>query len=205
MQSSVLISSFEPFGGEEINPSQEVTRALSSRYHTVELPVSHQQASERLIAKIDELSPTAVIMLGEAGGSEHITPERVAINADDFRIPDHAGYQPKGDFIITDGPAAYFSTLPIYEITDELTAAEIPAKISNSAGTYVCNHLFYKIRHYLEAYQPCISAGFIHLPYLPVQIANKPNGTSSLSLQEMILGIELAINVCDRKEQITFT
>lgn len=185
---NVLISSFEPFGGEEINPSQEVTKALKQEYETITLPVTRHLAPELLLERAEDLNSEIIIMLGEAGGSPEIKLERVAINIDDFPIPDHQENQPREEPIIADAPAAYFSTLPLAAIKDTLNSNDIPCSISNSAGTYLCNHLFYTLRHHLDYTSTQI--GFIHLPYLPDQAKNKPTNTSSMDLDTMIRAVK---------------
>ena len=192
---NVLISSFEPFGGEEVNPSQEVTSFLSDRYHTINLPVCRERAPTLLWEKVLELQPNVLLMLGEAGKSAEIALERVAINVDDFSIPDHSSSQPRGELIINDAPVAYFSTLSLYEIRNSLSLEEIPVRISNSAGTYVCNHLFYSVMRLIETHHLTMKAGFIHLPYLPIQTLPK-EGVPSMPLEKMLRGVELIIESC---------
>ena len=195
MKKRVLISSFEPFGGELINPSQEVTNALAGEFDTITLPVSRHVAPEALIAEVRKTRPDTLIMLGECGGSAEILLERVAINLDDFPIPDHAHNQPKEEDIFPDGPKAYFSTLPLNAIKCALTQKRIPCRISNSAGTYLCNHLFYCLRHYLE--NSPTKAGFIHLPYLPAQAKPKPKGTPAMELDNMLHSVRTMIKTCE--------
>jgi len=190
----ILITAFEPFGGESINPSLEVIKTLPASIpgallHTLELPVSRYAATDLLLSVVAELQPQVVILLGEAGGNTEITPERVAINVEDYPIPDHAGHQPLDEPIIENGPAAYFSTLPIQEIVTNLRALGLPAQISNSAGTYLCNRTFYSLMHFLETTGASTSAGFVHVPYLPEQTVNKPPHTPSLPLADLSSGI----------------
>ena len=139
--------------------------------------------------------PDIVIMLGEAGGRYRVNPERIAINIDDFRIPDNAGNQPKDEPIIDGGPAAYFSTLPIRGITDRIVKAHIPAAISNSAGSYLCNRLFFSVMHAINVEGWATRAGFIHLPYLHDQAMNKYPDVPSLSRESIIEAVRLAIEV----------
>ena len=125
-----------------------------------------------------------------------MTPERVAINIDDYAIPDNAGNQPKGEPIVTGGPVGYFSTLPIEPIVGQLKQADIPAEISNSAGTYLCNHLFYSVMHELAINEQAISAGFMHLPYLHEQAVEPRLDRPSLSRLTLIEVVRLALDVC---------
>lgn len=197
----VLLTAFESFAGEGINPSLEAARQIEkidfpdALVAVAELPVDRYRAVEMAIELIRASRPDIVIMLGQAGGRYRINPERVAINVDDFRIPDNVGNQPKDEPVIEGGPVGYFSTLPIRAITDRINRAHIPAAISNSAGAYLCNRLFYSVMHLisLEAL-PC-KAGFIHLPYLHDQVINKYPDFPSLSRQSLIEAVRLAIEV----------
>jgi len=195
----VLVTAFEPFAGETINPSFEAMLRIANLefagalVQTVGLPVERfkaiESASERLLAS----RPDVVIMLGEAGGRYRVTPERVAINIDDFRIPDNAGNQPAGEPIVEGGPVGYFSSLPIRPIADRLNKANIPAAISNTAGTYLCNRLFYSLMHLISSEGLPTIAGFIHLPYLHEQVIDKPRDFPSLSRETIVEAVRLAI------------
>lgn len=160
-----------------------------------ELPVDRFRAIEAALEQVNELRPDVVIMLGEAGRRFRITPERVAINIDDFRIPDNAGNQPKGEPIIEGGPVGYFSTLPIRAITDRLLKDRIPAAISNSAGVYLCNRLFYSVMHFINEQMLPIKAGFIHVPFMHEQALSLYPDVASLSRETIVEGIRLAIEV----------
>ena len=139
--------------------------------------------------------PDIIIMLGEAGGRFRITPERIAINVDDFRIPDNAGNQPKDEPIVENGPAAYFSTLPIRGIVERIVSAGIPAAISNTAGTYLCNRLFYSVMHAINTEGLPAIAGFIHLPYFHEQAMNKNPDVPSLSRESIVEAVRLALEI----------
>lgn len=191
----LLLTGFEPFDGDTINPSLEVIRALTGRASVAELPVDRGKAIEIVLAAIEAHNPDVVIMLGLWTGRSHICLERVAINADDFRIPDNAGNQPKGEAIIEDGPVGYFSTLPIYSIRDRLADAHIPAIISNTAGTYLCNRVFYSVMRHIALGKAAIIAGFIHLPCLHAQVVARNIDQPSLSLDTMVRSVELAAEV----------
>ena len=197
----LLLTAFEPFGGENTNPSLEAARQIKqmsfdgASVRVEELPVDRNRATAAALEALRGFGPEVVIMLGEAGGRFRITPERVAVNVDDFRIPDNAGNQPSDEPIVEGGPVAYFSTLPIRAITERLISARIPAAISNTAGTYLCNRLFYSVMHAIATEGVAAKAGFIHLPYLHEQTIPKQVDQPSLSLESMVEGVRLAIEV----------
>jgi pyroglutamyl-peptidase len=194
---NVLLTGFEPFGGESINPSGEIARQLHGTViggHRVVgalLPCVFGAAITELKKQIRVTKPVLVICVGQAGGRPEITPERVAINVDDARIPDNAGRQPVDRPIVRGGPAAYWSTLPIKAIVAELQRRKVPAAVSQTAGTFVCNHVFYGLMHELRR-QKKVRGGFIHVPFLPAQA--KP-GQASLSLEVMTAAISAAVAV----------
>ncbi|KEI73099.1 pyroglutamyl-peptidase I [Endozoicomonas elysicola] len=191
---TVLISGFEPFGGMPLNPALEAIRVLTGTelpdlgvIKTVTVPVVHRTSIATVISAIDDNEPDAVIMVGLAPGRIGIMPERIAINMDDFRLVDNEGNQIIDQPVVDGGPAAYFSTLPVKAMVQEMRRAGIPAAVSNSAGTFVCNHLFYGVMHELR--DSHIRAGFIHVPLLPGQAikADEP----SMSLERIIKGISI--------------
>ena len=198
MNKIVLLTGFEPFGGESLNPSWEAARRLDgvelagARVHARQLPCEFGAALAALRRELDALRPTlaVAVAVGQAGGRAELSLERVAINIDDARIPDNAGRQPIDRPIVAGGPAAYFSTLPIKAQTAALRRAGIPAAVSQSAGTFVCNHVFYGLMHALAG-GPA-RGGFIHIPYLPEQAAAHP-GAPSMSLDTIIAGLTLAL------------
>ncbi|MNH18938.1 Pyrrolidone-carboxylate peptidase [compost metagenome] len=195
----VLITGFEPFGGERLNPSWEVVKQLNdmelvgTRIVARQLPCVFGAALEALNAAIDEVQPVMVLAIGQAGGRTDITIERVAINVDDARIPDNQGQQPVDEPIVAGGPAAYFSTLPIKAMASSMREAGIPASVSQTAGTYVCNHVMYGLLHRLSG-QGEIKGGFIHIPYLPEQAAAHP-GAPSMASQTVLFALELAVSI----------
>ena len=200
----ILLSGFEPFAGEALNSSMALVEALVTRdingieLHTLVLPVVRECADEQLLAAIDALTPSHVLMFGEAGGGAQITPERVAINIDDYQIADNAGHQPRGEPVIVDGPVGYFSTLPIDAMVDTMIRAGLPAQVSNCAGTYLCNRIFYRAMHHIARYQPQIRAGFVHLPWLHEQTHDKPADTPGISVQVLISAAERMIEAIIR-------
>ncbi|CAI0859679.1 MAG: pyroglutamyl-peptidase I [Serratia proteamaculans] len=195
----VLITGFEPFGGERVNPSWEVVKQLNdmelagARIIARQLPCVFGTALEALNTAIDEVQPVMVLAIGQAGGRTDITLERVAINVDDARIPDNQGKQPIDEPIVESGPAAYFSTLPIKAMVGSMREAGIPASVSQTAGTYVCNHVMYGLLHRLSD-QQAIKGGFIHIPYLPEQAAAHP-GAPSMAATTVLFALELAISI----------
>ncbi|TDB47393.1 pyroglutamyl-peptidase I [Photorhabdus luminescens] len=195
---TVLITAFEPFDGEAINPSWESVRQLQNQQlsgahiETRQLPCVFNTSLTNLYTAIDEIQPELVIAVGQAGGRSDITVERIAININDARIPDNQGNQPIDTPIVTTGPAAYFATLPIKAIVSGLQAAGIPASISQSAGTYVCNHVMYGLLHHLALTYPNVRGGFIHIPYLPEQAVKHP-GTPSMALETITTALKIAI------------
>ena len=176
----VLITGFDPFGGESINPAWEAVKAMKDNIDGIEviklqIPTVFKKSAEKLFAGIEEHKPDAVICIGQAGGRYDISVERVAINMDDGRITDNEGYQPIDTPVYEDGENAYFATLPIKGIVEEIKLAKIPASVSNTAGTYVCNHIMYSLLYYISKNNLNIKGGFIHVPYITEQVVDKKN------------------------------
>ncbi|WP_425261357.1 pyroglutamyl-peptidase I [Rubrivivax sp. RP6-9] len=196
----LLLTGFEPFGGETVNPSWQVAQALhGTQLHGVpvvalQLPCVFGQALAVLQGALQRLRPQAVLALGQAGGRCDLSLERVAINVDDARIADNAGAQPVDEPVVPGGLAAYFATLPIKAMVAALREAGFPASVSQTAGTFVCNHVFYGLMHALHG-QPGVRrarGGFMHLPLLPEQAARHP-GQPSLPLATLVAGTQLAL------------
>ncbi|EDP60606.1 pyroglutamyl-peptidase I [Vibrio sp. AND4] len=189
----VLIAGFEPFGGESINPALEAVKRLDGRkldggeVVICQVPVVRYESIDKVVRAIERYQPDIVITVGQGAGRAAITPERVAINVDDFRIPDNAGNQPIDEPVIPDAPDAYFTTLPIKAITRALQKVSIPCHVSNTAGTFVCNHLFYGIGHYLR--YRTIRHGFVHIPLLPEQ--NVLGIQPTMSLDVIVEGLAI--------------
>ncbi len=196
----LLLTGFEPFGGESINPAVEAVHRLQGRvigsYEVIglELPTVFGQSMERLLSGIEETEPEVVIALGQAGGRRGISFERIAVNLSDAAIDDNAGNRPVDVPVVPEGPAAYWTTLPVRRMADRLQVEGIPASLSLSAGTFVCNHLFYGLMHHLAVSGKPIRGGFIHIPYLPEQAERHP-GAPSMALEQLVAGLELAIRV----------
>lgn len=190
----ILLTGFEPFHNSVLNPSQEIIKRISHHSLVAKevLPVTFGEASLKLISLIDQHKPSVVIALGQAEGRREITPERIAINLDDARIPDNAGNSPKESPIVENGPDAYFTTLPIKSLVEKLNENGIPASISLSAGTFVCNHIFYAMQHHCAG--KAIKSGFIHLPLMREQAGEFP-GLPTMQIEEMIRGIELVLDL----------
>ena len=200
----ILVTGFEPFGGETINPSWEVVKQLEGmiiddcRVVTRQLPCVFGESLTVLNAAIDELNPAVVIAVGQAGGRVDITVERVGINVDDARIPDNRGQQPIDVAIVPGGPAAWFSSLPIKAMVAAMREKGIPASVSQTAGTFVCNHVMYGLLHKIGENAE-IKGGFIHIPYLPEQAAAHA-GAPSMAAQTVKDALEIAITVALRQD-----
>lgn len=208
MTKTVLLTGFEPFNGATVNPAWEAVRALEGwegatgdqrfRVEVRQLPCVFGKAIDDLVAAVEQLRPDVVIAVGQAGGRSAISVERVAINVDDAAILDNGGQQPVDEAIAPDGPAAYFSTLPIKAIVRALRERGIVAGVSQTAGTFVCNHVFYGLMHHAACQrrrrQP-MKAGFIHVPFLPEQAAARPDLPPSMALADIVAGIRLAVEV----------
>lgn len=195
----VLITGFDPFGGEPVNPALEAVMRLPGRIGGHEivaraLPTAFHRSLGVLSGAVREVRPDVLIAVGQAGGRSEISIERVAINVDDAPMLDNDGQSPTDQPIAPDGPAAYFSTLPIKAMVQALTTAGIPAEVSNTAGTFVCNHVLYGALHLAARERPAMRAGFIHIPFLPEQIARHP-GQPSMALETVVAGLTLAIDV----------
>ena len=191
----LLITGFEPFGGEEINPSWEAVRRLPSEvggYSLTKLcvPVVFGAGANAVIRAADEMMPDVILCIGQAGGRDAVTPEMVGINLRHGSIPDNSGYQPIDEKIREDGENAYFTTLPVRRIVEAIKAAEIPSRVSYSAGAYVCNDVLYTL---LDRYQSSPTrVGFIHIPY-----SDEQNKTPSMRMADMIKALTIAIETLD--------
>ncbi|MGE7602460.1 pyroglutamyl-peptidase I [Peribacillus sp. NPDC097675] len=196
MKQKVLLTGFDPFGGERVNPSWEAVKQLHGEVIddvtlvAEQVPTVFGKSVEVLEQLIQEHNPDIVICVGQAGGRLHITPERVAINVDDARIPDNQGNQPIDEAIVDKGPVAYWSQLPIKRMVENMKESNIPASVSHTAGTFVCNHIFYGLMNYISRTESNIRGGFIHIPFIPEQTIHKE--APSLSLETIVKGIKIA-------------
>lgn len=192
---TVLLTGFEPFAGDATNPSGEAVRAVAAGWSGPEelivevLPVTFDRADAQLRALIDRHRPDVVIATGLAGGRTQVTPERVAINLADARIPDNDGAQPVDRPIVEGAPAAYFATVPVKAMAAAMGEAGIPAAVSYSAGTFVCNHVMFAALH-ATASTPGARAGFVHVPYAS---EDAPGGAPSLPLDDIVRALESAV------------
>ena len=193
----LLLTAFDPFGGETVNPAQQAVEAVADRVGEVEIvklvvPTVFGRSIDVVAEAIEKHSPDAVLCIGQAGGRPDLTPERIAINMDDARIPDNEGNRPVDEPIRKDGQAAYFSTLPVKAMVEAIRAAGIPASLSNTAGTFVCNHLMYGVLYTLEKKYPGVRGGFMHVPFLPSQV-QVGRQYPSMSRESIVRGIEAAV------------
>ncbi len=195
----ILVTGFDPFGGESVNPAFEVIKALPEKVNgadivKLEVPTVFGKSIDTVVKKIDQIVPDAVLCIGQAGGRFGVTPERVAINVDDARIKDNEGNQPLNRVIREDGDKAYFATLPIKRMAQAVLDAGIPAQVSNTAGTFVCNHLMYGVLYHVAKKNYNTAAGFVHIPYLLEQITDKPN-TPGFSKETLVKAVEALLGV----------
>ena len=189
----VLLTGFEPFGTATSNPSGEIVKQISGdNIVTAILPVTYAQSAERLLALIAEHNPDVVICLGQAEGRTQITPEKVAINLDDARLPDNAGVRRSDVKILDDGPDAYFTTLPIKEMVDAIKAQGIPASVSLSAGAFLCNHVFYVAQNKFAGSN--FRSGFVHVPLMDSQAPEFP-GLPTMPLDQMVKAVRAMLEV----------
>lgn len=193
----ILVTGFDPFGEDSINPALEAVQALPEQIAgadiiKLEIPTAAYDSLDKIEKAIEQYDPEMILSVGLAGGASELRIERIGININDFRIKDNAGNQYIDEPIFKDGENAYFSNLPIKTMVSAIRNGNIPAVISNSAGTYVCNHVLYGVRYLIEHKYPGKKSGFIHVPYLPCQTINKPN-TPSMSLDVIVQGLVCAI------------
>jgi pyroglutamyl-peptidase len=195
----LLLTGFEPFGGSPVNPSEQVVRAVERQgleniqLQTAILPVDRVAGPAALIRAVQRSKPDAVLCLGEASRRAAISIERIAVNLMDYRIADNAGHRIVDEPIVRDGPAAFFVTLPVRAMLDAVCAAGVPAELSLSAGSFLCNQVIYTLLHYVAENNPKIPAGFIHLPPLPEQVVGKDPPVACMALETMVAGIRAAI------------
>jgi pyroglutamyl-peptidase len=198
MKKIVLVTGFEPFNGAAINPAWEAVRVLANwqgdgfAVELRKLPCVFGLANQVLAKAVREVRPDIVIAVGQAGGRADLSVERIAINIDDASIHDNQQQQPVDTAIVGDGPAAYFSTLPIKAIVREMRSRGVAASVSQTAGTFVCNHVFYGLMHLVRGLP--VRAGFIHVPYLPLQAEAFP-GAPSMALEDILTGLRAAVEV----------
>lgn len=193
----ILVTGFDPFGKDTINPSIEAVQLLPDTIKDVEIikleiPTKFEESAILVQQTIEQEQPNYVLHIGQAGGRNEITPERVAINIDDASIADNAGHQPIDQVIQDDGEAAYFSTLPVKAMVQYMREEGVAASVSNTAGTFVCNHIMYQTLYFVNNAYPAIQAGFIHIPFLPEQVVGRPK-VVSMALDDIVRGIIAAL------------
>ena len=201
----VLITGFDPFGGEAVNPALEAVKLIADEIEgyeiiKLEVPTVFKKSIETMREAIAKEQPEIVLCIGQAGGRFDITIERVAINVDDARIKDNDGNQPVDTKVFADGENAYFSNLPIRAMMKNINDHDIPASISNSAGTFVCNHLMYGLLYLIDKEFPNMKGGFIHVPFLPKQVIGKKN-IPYMSVNDIVKALELAIEAALKNEK----
>lgn len=203
MTVKLLLTGFEPFGGETVNPAQDALALVPDRIGTLGivkliLPVVFGKSIAELRAALREHRPDAVLCIGQAGGRMEVTPERVALNLIDARIPDNENNQPADEPIFADGPAAYFATLPVKDMAAAIRIAGLPARVSNTAGLFVCNHVMYGALYHLAHELPGAIGGFMHVPYTPEQAARQATAQPSMATADIARAIVAAIGAIEQ-------
>ena len=192
----ILLTAFDPFGGESVNPAEEAVKQVSApagvELVKLTVPTVFGKSIDCVAEALAQQDYDAVLCIGQAGGRSELTVERVAINVNDASIPDNAGVQLCDTSIIENGPAAYFATIPVKAVCEGIRAAGVPASVSNTAGTFVCNQLLYGVLHTIALSGKTTRAGFIHVPYIPAQVLDK-SGKPSMALPTIVRGIEAAL------------
>lgn len=206
----ILVTGFDPFGEESVNPAIESVKKLPKTINgaeiiTLEIPTVIKKSLAKIQEAIIAHNPEVILSVGQAGGRSEITVERIGINVDDYKIPDNEGNQPIDEPIVKDGPEAYFVNLPIKAMVANIRAGKIPSSISNTAGTFICNHVTYGVQHLINTKFPGKRAGFIHIPYLPEQVIDK-QGMPSMSLDIIAEGLVYAIEaIVDNETDLKVT
>ena len=189
----LLITGFDPFGGATINPAWEAVKLLPDQIGDcsltkLQIPTVFGAGAQAVLNTAKLLQPDLILCIGQAGGRSAVTPERIAVNIRDARISDNEGNQPRGDYVAPNGPAAYFATVDVIAMVQAAASRDIPATVSNSAGAFVCNDVFYTLLHHYD--QTSTRVGFIHVPWLPEQ------GNPSLPLEQTVAALEAMIESC---------
>ena len=206
----ILLTAFDPFGEDKVNPALEAvkivdTSKIDAEVIKLEVPTVFHKSIEKVQAAMREHKPDVVLCIGQAGGRFALTPERVAINLDDARIKDNEGNQPVDVAIFSDGAPAYFSNLPIKAMVEYIKEAGLPASVSNTAGTFVCNHLMYGVLYTIAKEFPEARGGFMHVPFIPEQVVAR-NNTPAMALTDIAKGIEAGLKaIVDHKEDLKVT
>ena len=193
MSKKLLITGFDPFGGQTVNPAWEAVKLLPEKIgdytlHKLQIPTVFGLGAQTVLEKAVVAEPDLILCIGQAGGRSAVTPERIAVNIRDAKIPDNSGKQPVGEFVSTEGPAAYFATVDVLKMACRAEEQGFPATVSNSAGAFVCNDVLYTLLHRYHGTQTRV--GFIHVPWLPEQ------GTPSLPLEQTVSTLIAMIESC---------
>jgi pyroglutamyl-peptidase len=202
----ILVTGFEPFDGSQLNPSEEIVKALhitqidGIELYTHVLPVDRHQAPGKIIALTEQWSPDIILLLGEATGRSVVSIERLAINLMDYRIPDNKGNRVEDEPIILDGPAAYFVSLPVKRIYEKIKNEGIPVELSLTAGAFLCNQVLYQVLHWLSDKNHKVLAGFIHVPSLPEQVCRRGTVSPSMSLETSLRAVRVALETLKEQE-----
>ena len=200
-----MITGFDPFGGEPVNPALEAVKLMKdeiagAKIIKLEIPTVFRKSVEKIHEMMKAEQPDVVLSIGQAGGRFGVTPERVAINVDDARIKDNEGNQPVDTPIFTDGEAAYFSNLPVKAMVEAIKNKGLPSTLSNSAGTFVCNHVMYGVLYYIHKEFPNVRGGFIHVPFITDQVVTKPN-VASMALADITEALESAVEAIIKNQK----
>ena len=201
----ILITGFDPFGGEPVNPALEAVKLMKdeiagAKIIKLEIPTVFRKSVEKIHEMMKAEQPDVVLSIGQAGGRFGVTPEWVAINVDDARIKDNEGNQPVDTPIFTDGEAAYFSNLPVKAMVEAIKNKGLPSTLSNSAGTFVCNHVMYGVLYYIHKEFPNVRGGFIHVPFITDQVVTKPN-VASMALADITEALEAAVEAIVKNQK----
>lgn len=201
----ILVTGFDPFDGDSVNPALELIKQLPEEIDgceiiTLEVPTVFHKSIQVIKQAIDTHHPDAVLSVGQAGGRVDMTVERIGINCDDARIPDNEGNSPVDEKVFEDGDDAYLLTLPVKAMVKAIQDAGVPASVSNTAGTFVCNHVAYGVAYLAKKYYPDMKTGFMHIPFLPYQAAEK-RGMPSMSLESLKTGTVAAIKAIIANEK----
>lgn len=202
----ILITAFDPFGGDSINPALEAVKLMKDNIAgaeivKLEIPTVFGKSIDKTAEAIRKENPDAVLCVGQAGGRFEVTPERVAINVDDARIPDNEGNQPLNKPIYEDGEPAYFATLPVKAMVEAIKNEGLPSSLSNSAGTFVCNHIMYGVLYQISKMDKKIRAGFVHVPFTPEQVVGRPAPAPSMSTSDIARALEAAVSAIVKNEK----
>lgn len=194
----ILLTAFDPFGGEKVNPALEAVKMVEDTINgaeiiKLEIPTVFGKGPKKIFDKIEEVNPDVVLSIGQAGGRSAMSVEFVGINWADGRIADNEGNQPVGEKIFEDGETAYISTLPVKSMVEKIRKNGIPAHLSYTAGTFVCNDVLYSVLYYIDKNKKDMKSGFIHVPFAADQVVDKPNGTAFMSLEMIAKAITHAI------------